>query len=956
MRMLFSFRMAVLPDKGNLLALFLSWLILMGGLVAPAHTATFTVSKLADTNDGVCDADCSLREAIVAANGTNSGDIIIFGPNVLGTINLANSLPNLNSNLTIEGPGVAMLTVSGNNAVPIFYVFSATFHISDLTIANGQGANGPNGYFGSGGPGGSGGIDMASGTLYLTRCALTSNTGGRGGWGADGLMASQHNPPSDGGNGGAGGGGAINLRGGTLYLDSCALSYNAGGNAGGGGAGGDGSGFGDGGFNGKGGVGGAGGIHQDGGTLYLSNCSLAYNIGGGGGDGGGGSSNRESGNGGAGGGGGLSMGRGTSFLRNTTIARNNGGRGGSGYEAPPYSGAGGSGGAGGLDCGVASVPPQVANTIVAMNDPGAGGGGGVNGSAGAADVGGVASSHGYNLIGESNVSTGFTSVGDQTGTTITPLDANLGPLQNNGGPTKTLAILPGSPALDKGNSFGVLTDGRGQTRPYDDPALVNASGGDGSDIGAFERQTPQVAINNPLAVNEGDSGSAVHTNFAVTLSVPYDQDVTVHYQTAPGTATENVDYTGRSGTLTFTPGQTTKTVTVNFIGDTTVEPNENFFVNLSAPTNATISTAKGTGTIIDDDTMPGVSINDVTVKEGHTGTKDATFTLSLNRPFGKTVSINAVPTNGTAKAPGDYTGGGKTVTFDPDVTSASFTVPIVGDTTDEYDETFFVLLSSPVNCTISRGRGIGTITDNDAAPLVSVSDTIDKEFNGGTTRATVHINLSAPSGKVVKVNLYTANRPADTANGVFPATAKVDYVPLASTSPITVAISAGTTVGIVHLTINGDTLDEQNESFLTKITAPQNANMDTSHASAVCTILDDDAAPSLTINDVSISEGNSGTKALNFTVTLSAASGQTVMVNYATADGIARSTSDYVAKSGSLSFAPGGVLTKTISVVINGDTSIENDETLYVLLFAAANASISRARGVGTIKNDDPSG
>ncbi len=124
---------------------------------------------------------------------------------------------------------------------------------------------------------------------------------------------------------------------------------------------------------------------------------------------------------------------------------------------------------------------------------------------------------------------------------------------------------------------------------------------------------------------------------------------------------------------------------------------------------------------------------------------------------------------------------------------------------------------------------------------------------------------------------------------------------------------------------------------------------------ALGTILNDDSAPSLTINDVSIAEGNSGTKSLNFTVTLSKASGQTVKVNYATADGIARGTSDYVAKSGTLTFTAGQT-SKTISIVINGDTTFEGDETLFVLLSNSTVASIGRARGVGTIRNDDSSG
>ena len=111
----------------------------------------------------------------------------------------------------------------------------------------------------------------------------------------------------------------------------------------------------------------------------------------------------------------------------------------------------------------------------------------------------------------------------------------------------------------------------------------------------------------------------------------------------------------------------------------------------------------------------------------------------------------------------------------------------------------------------------------------------------------------------------------------------------------------------------------------------------------------------LTINDVSIAEGNSGTKNLTFTVTLSAPSSNVISVNYATANGTARSDSDYAATNGSLVFAR-GTTTRTLTVVIKGDTAVEGNETLFMLLSGAVNANVSKARGVGTITNDDGSG
>jgi hypothetical protein len=253
-----------------------------------------------------------------------------------------------------------------------------------------------------------------------------------------------------------------------------------------------------------------------------------------------------------------------------------------------------------------------------------------------------------------------------------------------------------------------------------------------------------------------------------------------------------------------------------------------------------------------------------------------------------------------------------------------------------------VLLSSPTNVGVGRGRGVGTITDDDAAPTISVDDISVKEYNAGQTTAAVRLRLSAPSGQIVRVSYATADGTA---------TAGSDYVAVA---PTVVSFTTGNLYAYARVLINGDVLNEPNETFLVNLSSPQNATI--ADGQAVGTILNDDAAPALSINDVSIAEGNSGTKLLTFTVSLSAASGQNVSVNFATANGTAIAGTDYVAQSGTLTFAPGSALTRTVSVVINGDAVVEGNETLLVLLSGATNASISKARGVGTITNDDTSG
>ena len=112
---------------------------------------------------------------------------------------------------------------------------------------------------------------------------------------------------------------------------------------------------------------------------------------------------------------------------------------------------------------------------------------------------------------------------------------------------------------------------------------------------------PTVSIGNATA-NEGNSGTTAFT-FNVTLSTTSASAITVDYATANGTATSGTDYTAAAGTLTFAPGVTSQSITVNVAGDAAVEPNETFVVNLSNATNATVLTAQGTGTITNDDAV-----------------------------------------------------------------------------------------------------------------------------------------------------------------------------------------------------------------------------------------------------------------------------------------------------------------------------------------------------------------
>jgi len=494
--------------------------------VSASAGAAESVTTTSDSGGG------SLRQAILNANASGGGDIV-FATNVSGTITLLSPLPCL-TNVTITGPGTNLLTVSGNDQFQVFRMNSGTTNsLSGLTIADGSlpsNFNAPMTY--------GCGISNA-GSLKLANCAIRGcifheeATGGGGIYnGGDLLMKNcvvadcLDSAPMGSGPGGGiynagdlrmedctvsgcrarGGGGIAN--GGNLLLtnciiESCSSYVQADG----------------------------GGIENSGSlTAYsctISNCYASWT---GGGICGGGSvalTNCTLINNGAnhyGGGFGAENDYGPQFnviMNGCTIADNycweefGGGIGGYGFNvtlldctvsqnevAQGYGGARG----GGIEVRLGGVSLNhctiVSNTVY-LNPwyygSALGPGGGVYGVVqsqnsifagnGSNDIYGTVISEGYNLIQNTN---GCTITNNQTGN-VYGADPQVGPLQDNGGPTWTHALLPGSPAIDQGSSGGLATDQRGVNRPYDVPGISNAA--DGSDIGAYEWTRPPTASN-----------------------------------------------------------------------------------------------------------------------------------------------------------------------------------------------------------------------------------------------------------------------------------------------------------------------------------------------------------------------------------------------------------------------------------------------------------------------------
>ncbi len=327
------------------------------------------------------------------------------------------------------------------------------------------------------------------------------------------------------------------------------------------------------------------------------------------------------------------------------------------------------------------------------------------------------------------------------------------------------------------------------------------------------------------------SESGVMT-FTVTLSQASLQTVTVDYVTVAGTATAAADFTSTSGTLTFTPGELTKTINVTVATDALDEDYETFFVQLSNAVNAPITRAQATGTITDDDATPSLAINDpAAVTEG----ANINFAVTLSAVSGRTVSFDWMTANNTALAGSDYSAvTTTTVTIPAGATTATLTVSTIDDTYDEPAQTFFAQISNSLNATISDNSGIGTINDNDPAPTLAIAANSALEDSGSLIMTVTKTGLTE---QAVTVDYATSNGTA---------TAGSDY----STASGSLSFAAGDTSKTITVTLTPDSVAEGDETITVTLSNPTNSTIST--ASAAGTITNDDAP---TISGVSPTEG-----------------------------------------------------------------------------------------------------
>jgi hypothetical protein len=436
-------------------------------------------------------------------------------------------------------------------------------------------------------------------------------------------------------------------------------------------------------------------------------------------------------------------------------------------------------------------------------------------------------------------------------------------------------------------------------------------------------------------------------------------EATVDVELVPGTATvgtnfdPGVDFINPSQTVTFAPGERSTTFEVVVINDPLVEGDENFTLRLADPSGSGAVTENTANVIIrDNDIGYTVTPSTPTVLEGDTDSTPVSFTIARTGRVDLGGSVNFA-IGGSAADGIDYSNvnvtgtgvsrNGNTIIFGSGAASATITLNVLGNTLVEPDRTIEVTLSNPTSAggtgSLLGGPGTLTILDDDLVPTITIGDATFAEGNDGTTQASFTVTLSDPISRVVRVNYSTSNGTA---------TAESDYEAIA---PTLLTFNPGETSKTITVAIDSDTTNEPDETFNVNLSSPSNATL--AKAIGVGTISNDDPEPTITLSDATATEGNGSFTEANFTLTLSNPSSRAITVGYATSDGTATTAdSDYNAMASTLTINPGETRA-TISVIVNGDTKFEPDETFNLTLSNPINATFAKSTAIGTISNDD---
>ncbi len=531
----------------------------------------------------------------------------------------------------------------------------------------------------------------------------------------------------------------------------------------------------------------------------------------------------------------------------------------------------------------------------------------------------------------------------RTGSTTSALTANytVGGTATNG---TDYTSIPTSVTFAAGSSTAtVIVDPTADTTvESDETVALNLTSGTGYTVGTTTAVTgtitngvtlPTITLAvSPSSVTEDGTTNLVYTftRTGVTTNA-----LTVNY-TLGGTATLNTDYTrtGTTNTVTFAAGSATATVTVDPTADTTVEPDETVILTLAAGTGYTVGTTTPvTGTITNDD-FPSITLAVSPSSVTEDGTTNLVYTFTRNG-----VTTNALTVNytlgGTATLNTDYTRTGttNTVTFAAGSATATVTVDPTADTTVEPDETVILTLAAGTGYTVGTTTPVtGTITNGVTLPTITLAVSPSSVTEDGTTNLVYTFTRTGVTTNALTVN-YTLGGTA---------TLNTDYTRTGTTNTVTFA--AGSATATVTVDPTADTTVEPDETVILTLAAGTGYTVGTT-TPVTGTITNDDF-PQLSINDITVVEGQNSNAIL--TVTVNNPNSQPISVNYTTAPIDATANVDYTSQTGTLTIAA-NTSTATISIPILNDNLNEPDEAFTVTLSNAVNATINPDEAIGQV-------
>ena len=453
---------------------------------------------------------------------------------------------------------------------------------------------------------------------------------------------------------------------------------------------------------------------------------------------------------------------------------------------------------------------------------------------------------------------------------------------------------------------------------------------------------PSLSVND-ASISEGNAGTKL-LSFTVTLTPAASANVTVTYATANGSATTaDSDYDAKTASLTYTPGQLSKTVTVTVRGDTKFEPDENFFVNLSnVNANATISDGQGVGTIVNDDTaaLPVVSITATDANAAEAGPNVGVMRIA--RSGGNNTLALSIQTTrgGTATNITDYAGVSNTISIPAGAAFVNVTFTPVDDAVLEGNETIIVTISTSSNYTVGTPNSATVnIADNETeVPTVTIVATDAEASEAGRDAGVMRVSRTGSTASQLGVSTNAAGSTAS--NGV-------DF----SAVNATVTIPAGAAFVDVTFTPLEDTLVEGPETIVRTLNSSATYIVGTPN-SATVTIADNDVVlPTVTVQATDANAAEQGQATGTFTISRTGPTTAALQV-VGTFSGTASNGSDYSAINGTVTIPIGqSSVTRTITPI--DDTTDESDETvIYTIQSGEYNIGAQNTATVTIADND----